>query len=459
MGDPSNNTALHHGAARQLATTTKSKPQIHGLSPRWLLRRLPWMETQAGVLRINRRRRYPVGPGHLQLRDAQGELSLQGAQLRELPMLRGFEDLAVLDQLASAFELVEIEAETALGELGQSIAALTLIGHGRVEELHAGEHGQLVQRRLVGEGTYLGEGLLVQPGQALWSRSYRTRTATRAFVLGADLLQNVLGQYPALAAHISAQAELAALPQDKYNQPEIAIESATLGESTVPGSFVDYELDPLELELSCAQVKLHVQARVLDLYNTPHDQLDTQLTLKTELLRERQEFELINNRQFGLLNNVDPKQRVYAAPGPLDLADLDELLCKRRGSDMLLAHPRTITAIARAATRAGLYPDPVVIDDKPVFAWRGVPVFPTNKIPISSTATSSILCMRTGLERQGVVGVRQIGLPDEREPGLSVRFMNISDSSVVSYLITTYFSLAKLVPDAVGVLDGVEIAR
>ena len=67
--------------------------------------------------------------------------------------------------------------------------------------------------------------------------------------------------------------------------------------------------------------------------------------------------------------------------------------------------------------------------------------------------------MRTGLDEQGVIGLHQTGIPDEREPGLSVRFMGISEKAIISYLVTTYYSAAVLVPDALGILEDVEIGR
>ncbi len=91
--------------------------------------------------------------------------------------------------------------------------------------------------------------------------------------------------------------------------------------------------------------------------------------------------------------------------------------------------------------------------------WRGVPLFPCDKIPISDARTTSILCMRTGEADQGVVGLHQTGLPDEIEPSLSCRFMGIDEQAIISYLVTAYFSAAILVPDALGVLENVEIDR
>lgn len=67
--------------------------------------------------------------------------------------------------------------------------------------------------------------------------------------------------------------------------------------------------------------------------------------------------------------------------------------------------------------------------------------------------------MRTGQDNQGVIGLHQTGIPDEYEPGLSVRFMGIDEKAIISYLVSTYYSAAVLVPDALGVLENVDIAR
>lgn len=94
-----------------------------------------------------------------------------------------------------------------------------------------------------------------------------------------------------------------------------------------------------------------------------------------------------------------------------------------------------------------------------IATWRGVPIFPSNKIPVSDARTTSIICMRTGEAEQGVVGLQQTGIPDEIEPSLSVRFMGIDEQAIISYLVTAYYSAAVLVPDALGVLENVEVSR
>ncbi|RYZ44458.1 MAG: Crp/Fnr family transcriptional regulator, partial [Myxococcaceae bacterium] len=43
-----NSLSLGTAAARQLATTTKSEPQMQGISSRWLLKLLPWVQVSGG---------------------------------------------------------------------------------------------------------------------------------------------------------------------------------------------------------------------------------------------------------------------------------------------------------------------------------------------------------------------------------------------------------------------------
>ncbi|MEN3541415.1 Crp/Fnr family transcriptional regulator, partial [Microbispora sp. ZYX-F-249] len=115
-------------------------------------------------------------------------------------------------------------------------------------------------------------------------------------------------------------------PVNRYGEAEIALAAGHEGEATLPGTFVDYEPGPREYELSVAQTILRVHSRVADLYNEPMNQTEQQLRLTIEALRERQEHELVNNRDFGLLHNADLKQRVHTRSGPPTPDDLDELL-------------------------------------------------------------------------------------------------------------------------------------
>ncbi|MCW2943859.1 MAG: cyclic nucleotide-binding protein, partial [Actinoallomurus sp.] len=191
----------------------------------------------------------------------------------------------------------------------------------------------------------------------------------------------------------------------------------------------------------------------------PMDQIEQQLRLTIEALRERQEHEIVNNPGFGLLHNADLKQRIYTRGGPPGPDDLDELLATVwKDPAFFLAHPRAIAAFGRECSRRGVYPQSIDVNGHAVPAWRGVPIFPCNKIPVTGTRTSSILLLRTGEAHQGVIGLHQTGIPDEFQPSLSVRFMGISEKAIISYLVSAYYSAAVLVPDALGILENVEIS-
>ncbi|MCA1695377.1 MAG: Crp/Fnr family transcriptional regulator, partial [Actinobacteria bacterium] len=57
--------SLSPTAARNLATTTKTPPQMQGVSSRWLLRVLPFVQVSGGRYRVNRRLTYTTGDGRV----------------------------------------------------------------------------------------------------------------------------------------------------------------------------------------------------------------------------------------------------------------------------------------------------------------------------------------------------------------------------------------------------------
>jgi hypothetical protein len=272
-------------------------------------------------------------------------------------------------------------------------------------------------------------------------------------------LQELLAHSPQLRAQLEQAQAMAQRPQNKHGEAAIELAAGHEGEPDLPGTFVNYDAAPREYSLSVAQTIVRVHTRVADLYNEPMNQVEQQLRLTIEALRERQEQELITNREFGLLHNVDRNQRLYTRTGPPTPDDFDELLALVRDAEVFFAHPRAIAAFGKECNHLGIHPQTVPIHGATVPAWRGLPIFPCNKIPVTEANSSSILVLRMGEENQGVVGLHQTGIPDEYQPGLSVRFMGINEKAVISYLVSAYYSAAILVPDALGVLFNVEIGR
>ena len=456
---PGEQLSLSTAAARNLATTTKSVPQMQGITSRWLLRLLPWVEASGGTYRVNRRLSYTVGDGQVTFVTTGEEVRVIPAELRELPPLREFEDEAVLGALAGRFERQEAGAGEVIAEFGHQADRVYLIAHGKVEKIGTGKYGNATVLGALADGQYFGEQVLTE-AESIWEFTARAVTPCTVLSLSRRAFEELSAQSAELREHMTRLRDRPDRPQNRHGEADIAVAAGHAGEPDLPGTFADYESCPREYELSVAQTVLRVHSRVADLYNEPMNQVQQQLRLTVEALRERQEHELVNNRDFGLLHNADLSQRIHTRTGPPTPDDMDELLASVwKDPAFFLAHPRAIAAFGRECNKRGIYPNSVDVGGHQVPSWRGVPLFPCSKIPITEGQTSSVLLMRTGEDAQGVVGLRQTGLPDEYEPGLNVRFMSIDAKGIISYLVSAYYSAAVLVPDALGVLENVELGE
>jgi len=454
---PNGQLSLSTAAARNLATTTKTPPQMQAISSRWLLKVLPWVQVGGGTYRVNRRLSYTAGDGKITFVQSGSDVRVVPAELAEMAALRGFDDAEALDALAGRFGRQEFSAGDTLFEQGQPADRIILIAHGRLQRTVTGPYGDPAVLDVLADGDHISYQAL-EADQTEWPFTVRALTATTVLTASKQAFEQVADQSESLRAHAERYRDERALPQNRRGEADITVSSGHDGEPELAGTFVDYELAPREYQLSVAQTVLRVHTRVADLFNDPMNQTEEQLRLTVEALRERQENEMINNREFGLLHNTAYEQRVQARSGPPTPDDLDELLSRRRNTQYLLAHPRTIAAFGRECTRMGIYPDSVEIGDGRTIAWRGVPLLSCNKIKIGANETSHILALRTGEENQGVVGLHQAGIPDEYQPSVSVRFMGINDQAIISYLVSAYYSVAVLVPDAVGLLENVSVA-
>jgi Phage capsid-like protein len=261
--------------------------------------------------------------------------------------------------------------------------------------------------------------------------------------------------------------EAGILRVNQVTDKPVAVACALKEERSVPQTFVDYEDKPREHTLSQISTVLEVHTRVSDLFSNPFDQIKEQLRLGVEQVKEQQENELINSDDYGLLTNVPKSQRIKSRTGSPTPDDFDELISKVwKEPSFFLAHPRTIAAFGRECTRRGVPPATVTIFGSPFLTWRGLPIVPCDKLhvggeiePSGAGGKTSVLLLRVGEKKQGVVGLYQPGLPGEQTPGLSVRFMGINKQSLASYLISLYCSAAILTKDAIAALEDVEVGN
>ena len=233
----------------------------------------------------------------------------------------------------------------------------------------------------------------------------------------------------------------------------------------IPQGYIEYESKPREYRLSSIATIINVDTTIQDVYSSPYDQTQEQIRLAVESLKERQESQIINSDDYGLLKNAVDSQRIQTRYGRPMPDDLDELITKVwKEPSFFLAHPRAIAAFARECTRRGVPPATVTLAGGTFIAWRGIPLIPTDKLfvdglknPKAKTGKTNILLVRTGEAKRGVIGLYQTGVPNEQSRGLSVRFRGIDDKGLASYLLSVYCSAAILAVDALAVLEDVEV--
>jgi hypothetical protein len=243
------------------------------------------------------------------------------------------------------------------------------------------------------------------------------------------------------------------------NPESVLVACPPRDESELPTTYVGYDESPREIFLNSVSTVVDIHTRISDLYSSPYDQIEEQLRLTIETVKERQESELINNSDYGLIANVDAGQRISTLTGPPTPDDFDELITKVwKEPAFFMTHPLGVAAFGRECTRRGVPPPTVSLFGSQFITWRGIPVVPSDKVPVTGGKTK-VLLLRVGEQRQGVIGLFQPSLTGERAPGLSVRFMGISRNAIASYLVSLYCSLAILTPDALAILEDVEVGK
>ena len=449
-------------AARQLATTTKTVPMLTGVTPRWILKLLPWVQVDSGTYRINRKKLVTQGGGKVQAQIEDGKATVTAEDLRQIPMLGMLED-DLVEALAQRLTSEAVDAGKTIVKTGDPGDRFYIIAQGKVDVHTVGLHGERLRLAVLGEGDYFGEIALLH--DAPRTADVTTVVPSILLSLAKEDFDKLMAKSPDLKANLVAACQLRMeelANADEHGEPAVDIASGHTGEPDLPEVFIDYEDDPREIPLSTVQTVVRVHTRVSDIYNEPINQLREQLRLSVEGIKERQEHELINNPEFGLLSNVSPAMRVQPRGGPPTPDDLDELIARVwKKPAFFLAHPRAIAAFGRECTRRGVPPVVIQMFGSPFITWRGIPLVPCNKLEVEGAmggvGTTNILLMRVGEQEQGVVGLHQTGIPGEQMPSLSVRFMGVNAKAVSSYLVTLYFAAAVLTEDAIGVLENVEV--
>lgn len=235
--------SLSTSTAGLLAHTTKSEPQMQGISSRWLTRALPWTQVSGGVYRVNRRLSHTVGNGEVEFVIDGSTAKVIPLELRELPQLRDFDDEEVLRALAQRFEQRDLEPGTVIAEFGNPMNQVMLIVHGKLSKIGSGEYGEPTMLGMLAGGDYFGDAMLTDPS-AIWPVTVKTVTKTTMLILPRQALQEMLEYTPALREQLSRVAATPARAQNTKGEADIEIASGHSGEPLLEGTFVDYDASP-----------------------------------------------------------------------------------------------------------------------------------------------------------------------------------------------------------------------
>lgn len=313
---------------------------------------LPWVQVSGGTYRVNRRLSYVLGDGLLTFTSNGTGVRVIPAELAELPWLQGFEDTDILNTLADRFAQQEFEPGELIAQADQPADRIVPLAYGKANKLGTGKYGAQTVLEVLADGEYFGSpALLASP----WPYSVQVVTYCTVLSVQSQTLQDLLNRLPALRTQVEQAQATTQQPQNQHGEAAIELAAGHEGEPDLPGTFVNYDAAPREYPLRVAQTISRIHTRVADLYNEPMNQTEQQLRLTIEALRERQEHELINNREFGLLHNVDRKQRLHTRSGPPTPDDLDTLLSRRRRTHFFLAPPHAIAAFGKECNRLGIH--------------------------------------------------------------------------------------------------------
>ena len=325
MSDNRLQRSVTTAVARNLAHTAKTTPKMMSITPRWLLKLLPWVQVAGGTYRVNRTKVELGKATRIPVDSAAAGPAFAPESLRGVPLFSRLSD-ALLGRLASRFKTEDVSLGNPLIVEGEDRSKFFMIAQGQVEVLSKGRHGANLRIALLTEGEFFGETDLVsdRPSEI----TVRTTTPCVLLTLSRRDLDAALSDSPDLAADFRRAIDAHAALQstvNRFGERNIDLVSGFAENVEIPETFVDYSPSPREYSLSSVQTVVRVHTRVSDLYNDPHDQLREQMRLTIEGIQERQEWELVNNKRFGLLHSADAAMRIsprYGSPTPDDLDEL-----------------------------------------------------------------------------------------------------------------------------------------
>ncbi|RLS44003.1 MAG: cyclic nucleotide-binding domain-containing protein, partial [Planctomycetota bacterium] len=195
MSDSLLQRSVTTAVARNLATTSKTRPMMMSITPRHLLYLLPWVQVEGGSYRVNRTKVELSKAERIEITSAGRPLSFAADELRSVPLFAGLPD-SLLERMQKRFRTEEVPLGSDLLIEGQDQSTLFVIAQGQVEILSKGVHGRDLRAALLTEGEFFGEVDLVSDKPS--DITVRTITPCVLLTLSRKDLDAVLDELPNL---------------------------------------------------------------------------------------------------------------------------------------------------------------------------------------------------------------------------------------------------------------------
>ena len=140
MSDSNFQRSVTTATARKLATTTKTAPQMGSITPRLLLKLLPWVQVSGGTFRVNRTKVELRKSERLPIQYINGIPSFTAQSLKTIPLFSEFAD-DIVARLSRSFESTELEIGQTFVEESRDKQKFFIVASGQVEVLSKGVHG------------------------------------------------------------------------------------------------------------------------------------------------------------------------------------------------------------------------------------------------------------------------------------------------------------------------------
>ena len=257
--------------ARRLATTTKTAPQMGSITPRLLLKLLPWVQVSGGTFRVNRTKVELRKSERLNIEYLNGEPTFSAKSLKSIPLFSEFED-DIVKRLVDSFETTPVGIGELFVEQSKDKQKFFIVASGQAEVISKGPRGEELRIALLGDGEYFGETDLLD--DAASTVSVRAITPTVFLGLKLSELERFIREVPdfreTFNKAVDKQLRLKASVND-HGEKHIDLVSGHQEDNIIPETYIDYEENPTEYSLNTLQTVVRVHTRVSDLYNNPYN--------------------------------------------------------------------------------------------------------------------------------------------------------------------------------------------